>query len=79
MKWVRLLTASDQLTAEVWIDLLRNEGIPAMIRPSDAASYLGVSMFSCRVLVPEDRLAEAQRLVEETELVDEDDELPPGA
>ena len=32
MKWVTLAMAPDQLTAEMWCELLRNEGIPAMVQ-----------------------------------------------
>ena len=60
-----LATAPDQLTAEMWQELLRGEGIPAMIRASDTASYLGVSAAPCRLMVPEERLPEARRMLEE--------------
>ena len=59
MQWVALAIAPDQLTAEMWCELLRNEGIPAMVQPSDAVSFLGVSPKACRVAVPEDRREEA--------------------
>lgn len=65
MKWVNLTTAPDQLTAEMWCDLLHNEGIPAMVKPSDAVSFLGVSMTSSRVMVPEDRKDEAAAVLTE--------------
>ncbi|MDP2726617.1 MAG: DUF2007 domain-containing protein, partial [Dehalococcoidia bacterium] len=60
-----LTTAPDQLTAEMWQELLRSEGIPAVIRASDTASYLGVSSSPCRLMVPQERLPEARRLLEE--------------
>lgn len=63
MKWVHLATAPDQLTAEMWVELLRSEGVPAAIRPSDAVSFLGTSALSCRVMVPEDRLGEAKAVL----------------
>ena len=59
VQWVSLAIAPDQLTAEMWCELLRNEGIPAMVQPSDAVSFLGVSPKACRVAVPEDRREEA--------------------
>ena len=49
--WAFLATAPDQLTAEMWVARLTDEGIAAMIRPSDAVSFLGVAGFGCRVLV----------------------------
>ena len=60
-----LATAPDQLTAEMWQELLRGEGIPAVIRASDTASYLGVSPAPCRLMVQEGRLPEARRTLEE--------------
>ncbi len=62
---VYLTTAPEQLTAEMWRELLHNEGIPAVIRAGDTASFLGVSNAPCRLMVPEERLQEARRLVEE--------------
>ena len=64
-RWVHLATAPDQLTAEMWQQLLRSEGIPAMVRPGDTASYLGVSAAPCRLMVAEERREEAQRALEE--------------
>ena len=60
MKWVHLATAPDQITAEIWLDILRGEGIQAMIHSADAVSFLGVSAMGCRVQVPEDELERAR-------------------
>ena len=60
--WVQLTEAPDQIIAELWQDLLRQEGIPARVAGGDVASYLGPSPFPCRLLVPEElahRAAEA--------------------
>jgi len=62
-RWVPLATAPDQLTAEMWVELLRGQRIPAMIRPSDAVSFLGVSSMACRVVVPREHLAEATQVL----------------
>ncbi len=43
MKWALLTTAPDELTAEMWAEILHSEGIPARIKPGDAVSFLGVS------------------------------------
>ncbi len=61
--WVHLVTAPDQITAEIWIDSLRASDITAMIRPSDAVSYLGVSGFGCRVQVREADLENAREII----------------
>jgi hypothetical protein len=63
VRWVNLATAPDQLTAEMWCELLRNEGIPAMVRPSDAMSFLGVSPKTTRIVVAEDRRDEAEEVL----------------
>jgi hypothetical protein len=61
-KWVHLTTAPDQITADIWIDILRDGGIRAMIRPSDVVSFLGVSSYGCRIQVPEEDLARAREV-----------------
>lgn len=66
MRWVTLTAAPDQLTAEMWRDLLVGEGIPAQVRAGDTASYLGVSATPCRLLVPADREAEAREVLTES-------------
>jgi hypothetical protein len=43
----------------MWCELLRNEDIPAMVQPSDAVSFLGVSPTACRLLVPVERRDDA--------------------
>jgi hypothetical protein len=50
-KWLLLTTAPDQLTAEIWRDILLQHGIPAMVNPGDAMSFMGVSSFPCRIMV----------------------------
>ena len=65
IKWVYLTTAPDQLTAEMWRGLLDNEGIRAMVRSGDTASYLGVFAGPTRILVDEAALEEASRFLEE--------------
>ncbi|MBI4338722.1 MAG: DUF2007 domain-containing protein [Chloroflexi bacterium] len=64
-RWVYLVTAPDQLTAEMWSELLRSEGLPVMVRSGDTASYLGVSFVPCRLLVREDRQEDARRVLAE--------------
>lgn len=63
--WVVVRVAPDQLTGEMWVALLRDEGVPALIKPSDAVSFLGTSAFGCRVLVPDERLSDAEALLAE--------------
>ena len=62
--WAVARLAPDQLTAEMWVALLRQEGVPALIKPSDAVSFLGTSSLGCRVLVPKERLEEAEAFLD---------------
>ena len=64
-EWVVVRVAPDQLSAEMWVDLLRGEGVPALIRPSDAVSFLGTTALGCRIMVPEEHLSDAEALLEE--------------
>jgi len=64
-RWVHLATAPDQITAEIWVSILRDAGVRAMIRASDAVSFLGVSAYGCRVQVPEADLARARDILPE--------------
>lgn len=64
MRWVPLRTAPDQLTAEVWRGLLEAEHIPATLAPGDAVSFLGVSAIPCRLLVPDELVPAAERVLE---------------
>lgn len=65
MKWEHVATAPDQLTAEMWRELLQNEGVPAIIEPRDAVSFLGLSSMPCRVMVPEGSGKEALAILSE--------------
>ena len=73
-QWVVVRVAPDQLSAEMWVAFLRDEGVPALIKPSDAISFMGTSALSCRVLVPEERLTEAEAAL--AERLDEDEPSP---
>jgi hypothetical protein len=78
-RWVHFATAPDQITAEMWVGILRDAGIRAMIRPSDAVSFMGVSPYSCRIQVPEEDLPRARNVLPEAtdEPQPPDDESPP--
>ncbi|MBI4498017.1 MAG: DUF2007 domain-containing protein [Chloroflexi bacterium] len=63
MEWCTLVEAPDQLTAEFWLDILRQEGIPARLAPQDVVSYLGVAPFPCRLLVPQEVVERAAEVL----------------
>jgi hypothetical protein len=65
MKWECLIIAPDQLTAEMWLEFLRNEGIIAMLQPKDAISFMGLSAMPCRIMVPQDLLSKAKVILNE--------------
>ena len=65
MKWVTLVAAPDQLAAEMWSELLNRQGIPTLVRAGDTASFLGVSAYPCRILVDDEYLEEALRILRE--------------
>jgi hypothetical protein len=58
-----LTTAPDQLSAEMWQDILRQQGIPAVINPADSVSFLGVSSFPCRIMVAPGDLERAKQVL----------------
>ena len=59
MAWVVVATAPDQLTAEMWRGLLLSADVPARVDPGDVASFLGVRTYPCRLMVPEEHMADA--------------------
>ena len=65
MKWVLLATAPNQLTAESWKSLLTETCIDARIQPGDTSSFLGVSAFPCRLMVPEEQEEQAKAILRE--------------
>ena len=65
MKWAYLITAPDQIVAEMWRDALIERGVPAVIRAGDTTSFLGVSAYPCRLLVDEESLEESRRILRE--------------
>lgn len=61
--WVHLITAPNQVLAEMWRDLLIQNGIPAMLQPADTASYYGVSGQPVRVMVAKEKIDDAQAML----------------
>ncbi len=61
-RWVEFATAPDQLIAETWAGLVRNEGCPCTVK-SDGIPFLGVSALPVRLMAPEERVAEARDIL----------------
>lgn len=62
-KWKLLTVAPDQLTAEMWQEMLAREGILAAVNPGDTASFMGVSPLPCRLMVAEEYLERAKQIL----------------
>ena len=71
MKWVVFATAPDQIMAEIWVQLIRAEGIPCRLQPGDTTNFLGVSAAPVRLMTLE---SEVERAVQALERGDEPDE-----
>ena len=65
MDWTHLTTVSDQITAEMLVQALRDEDIKALVNAGDTAGYLGVTPNPCRVMVAADQWPRAIALLEE--------------
>jgi hypothetical protein len=63
IQWVSAGTAPDQLTAEMWQQLLRQESVPSMLAPHDAVSFMGLSSTPVRVMVPAEMVLHAQEIL----------------
>jgi len=63
-RWELLTTAPDQLTAEIWVDILNQNGIPAVINPQDTISFMGVSSLPCRIMVAPGYRQRAQEILD---------------
>jgi hypothetical protein len=82
-QWELLTTAPDQLTAEIWQDILVQNGIPAMINPQDAVSFMGVSSLPCRIMVACGYRQQAQEILDSLQPAeepnDDDQRTSPGS
>ena len=59
-QWALVATAPDQLTAEMWQQVMLQELIPSMLDPHDAISFMGVASTPVRLMVPREMVAKAQ-------------------
>ena len=73
MSWVTLVSAPDQLAAEMWSEYLTRRGVPTLVRAGDTASFLGVSAYPCRILVDDEYLDQARQILKEDLGVTADD------
>ena len=60
MKWVVFATAPDQIMAEIWVQLVRAQGIPCRLQPGDTTNFLGVSAAPVRLMTLESEVERGQ-------------------
>ena len=64
MDWVVFATAPDQLTAEMWQDLLSQAQIRCQLRAGDTYGFLGVSATPVRLVAPQEEAEVARDALE---------------
>ena len=71
--WKTAATASNEFEATLLRDILVDSGIPAYIESSGTATFLqvGSALMPMRIMVPPERLAEAQTILAEVEIITE--------
>ncbi len=67
MDWTHLTTTDDQLSAELLVQALLEEGIEALVNQGDTSSFLGVMGQPCRVMVRAESWAQAVGFLEKWE------------
>lgn len=63
IRWSYVATAPDQLMAEMWLQVVREGSIPCRLAPQDAVSFLGVTPTPVRLMVPEEMMDRARRVL----------------
>jgi hypothetical protein len=78
IEWVSAALAPNEFTATLWRDILADAGIEAYLKPTEAATFLiAAAILPVRVMVPKERLGEAQAILEDVEIVDQPPSEPP--
>lgn len=76
MKWIIFATAPDQIMAEIWLQLVRAEGIPCRLQPGDTTNFLGVSAAPVRLMTLESHADRAAQILERGDEAVDEDEIP---
>lgn len=63
MKWTVFAIAPDQVTAEMWCEMLRSSGVNCRLRDINP-SFIGPSLHPVRLVAPEDEWELALHLLE---------------
>ena len=64
-KWITFTTAPDQITAEMWRDLVRQAGIACELQPGDTISFIGISAAPVRLIAREPDVEGAKRALDD--------------
>jgi hypothetical protein len=78
MDWVVFATAPDQMTAEMWQDLLSQAQIRCQLRAGDTFGFLGVSASPVRLVAPQEDAEMARDALETLVKLSEIDVDAPG-
>ncbi len=62
MKWVTFATAPDQITGEIWCQIIQQSGIDCRLRDANP-SFLGISVLPVRLACPEQYEHEAASIL----------------
>jgi hypothetical protein len=65
MKWITLTTAPNEPIGQSWVELLASHGIPTHVAAKTMLSLAGGGALPVRIMVPEDRLSDAEAKLEE--------------
>ena len=64
--WQTFATALDQLTAEMWLDLVRQAGVECALRAGDTTGFLGLSPYPVRLVTRESDVKRARAVLDAT-------------
>ena len=65
MKWVTLTTAPNEPIGQSWVELLVKHGVPAHVAANTIVSLVSGGAMPVRIMVPQDRMGEAEAKLEE--------------
>ena len=64
-KWKAFASAPDQVIAEMWCELVRSAGVDCRLENANP-SFLGPSLYSVRLMAPEEECNRALRVLSES-------------
>lgn len=64
-EWITFAIAPDQITAEMWRDLVRQAGIACELQPGDTVSFIGILAAPVRLIAREPDVEVAKRALDD--------------